>query len=188
MTMTATMLTAFLAIQSGATVQEPTLQEGSDATPTISLPEESTGTATQPIAESTWQDTEIELLMRKARESLQEDRYPEALDRRRGASELVDDNQRVFSSVGDYRRHVEHLRHEAARPAREIVAMHESGKNSVHGKDRRVRSRHKASDVREHSNQGARDGICGLATGGGRGNRCLQDQTDDNGDTKFRKR
>ena len=100
MTLTTTMLTAFLAIQASATVEEPTLQESADATPMISLPEESTGTATQPIAESTWQNTEIELLMRKARESLQEDRYPEALDLYIAASDRRPLDERLQYNLG----------------------------------------------------------------------------------------
>lgn len=100
MIMTTTMLTAFLAIQSSATVQEPTLQDGPDATPRISLPEESTGTTTQPIAESTWQNTEIELLMRKARESLKEDRYPEALDLYIAASDRRPLDERLQYNLG----------------------------------------------------------------------------------------
>ena len=100
MIMTATMLTAFLAIQSSTTVQEPTLQEASDATERISIPEESTDSATQPIAESTWQNTEIELLMQKARESLQEDRYPEALDLYIAASDRRPLDERLQYNLG----------------------------------------------------------------------------------------
>ena len=100
MTMTVTILSAFLTMQSNAIVQQPTVQEGPDAIPTISLPEESTGTATQPIAESTWQNTEIELLMQKARESLQEDRYPEALDLYIAASDRRPLDERLQYNLG----------------------------------------------------------------------------------------
>ncbi len=100
MTVTTTILTALLAVQAGAPNQEPAARDASAVTPRIEIPEETTDTTTQPIAESTWQNTEIELLVQKARESLQEDRYPEALDLYIAASDRRPLDERLQYNLG----------------------------------------------------------------------------------------
>ena len=80
MILSGTILTAILVLQSAANDTPPFPDEMPVETQKIQMPEEAIDGSTRPVSESSWQDTEIELLLQKARESLGEDRYPEALD------------------------------------------------------------------------------------------------------------
>jgi Ca-activated chloride channel family protein len=100
MTVSGTFLIALLVLQSNADVPPISTQEAQQPSPQIEFPEEMTGRQVEPIAESTWQDTEIETLMQKARESLLEDRYPEALDLYIAASDRRPLDERLQYNLG----------------------------------------------------------------------------------------
>jgi tetratricopeptide (TPR) repeat protein len=96
MTLFGTILIALLMPQS----TEGTPASVSSPISEIGLPEEMSASQPEAVSESTWQDTEIEVLMQKARNSLQEDRYPEALDLYIAASDRRPLDERLQYNLG----------------------------------------------------------------------------------------
>jgi Ca-activated chloride channel family protein len=96
MTVFGTILFALLMLQASEEVSPPAPPPVAE----ISLPEELATSQPETVAQSTWQDTEIEVLMQKARNSLEEDRYPEALDLYIAASDRRPLDERLQYNLG----------------------------------------------------------------------------------------